>query len=249
MLCATRAELRPEVIDARVLLTCDIIGTYKLTTHLRPSVASMAARDGRSNRMLAFNRLFRCFFLFSMVSLWFGGQARAAISLIQHNGADIANATSGSLPFLTNNSGGNWIAVCVRAGRSNEVFTVSDSRGNTYRQAAQFNDTLDAPNGNTIAIFYAENIAAGANTVAVSDTISATLRVAILEYSGLATTNSLDVAAAAQGNNTAPNSGSATTTADGDLLLTFVATADAEYFNTPTGWKSEPSCRWSLVAS
>lgn len=91
--------------------------------------------------MRVFNRLSRCFFLFSMFSLWFGGQARATITLVQHNGVDIANATSGSLPFLTNNSGGDWIAVCVRAGRSNEVFTVSDSRGNTYLRAAQFNDT------------------------------------------------------------------------------------------------------------
>ena len=45
----------------------------------------------------------------------------------------------------------------------------------------------------------------------VSDTISATLRIAILEYSGLATANSLDVTAAAQGNDDDPNSGSATT--------------------------------------
>jgi len=81
---------------------------------------------------------------------------------------------------------------------------------NAYKKAVQFNDTVD---GTTVAIFYAENIAAGANTVTVSDSISGgTLRFAILEYAGVATVNSLDVTAAATGNSVSPNSGTATTT-------------------------------------
>ncbi len=157
------------------------------------------------------------------------------IILVQHTSIDIASAASGSLSFPSNNAAGNWIGVCVRAGRSNEAFTVTDSRGNTYRQAVQFNDTLDAPNGNTIAIFYAENIASGVNTITVSDTISATLRFAILEYTGVATANSLDVTAAAQDNSTSPNSGSAATAASGELLLGAIATADAANYSTPSG--------------
>jgi hypothetical protein len=157
------------------------------------------------------------------------------IFFVQTSGVDIANATSGSLSFVSNNASGNWIGVCVRAGRSNEVFTVTDSRGNSYRQAVQFNDTLDAPNGNTVAIFYAEDISAGANTITVSDTISATLRIIILEYTGVATANSLDATAGAQGSNTSPNSGSATTTAGGDLLLGAIVTADSAVYETPQG--------------
>jgi hypothetical protein len=61
------------------------------------------------------------------------------------------------------------------------------------------NETLDTPNGDTLAVFYAENIAGGANTITVSDTISATLRFAILEYSGVARSNSLDLTAGLTG--------------------------------------------------
>src|SRR2546425_685156 len=120
--------------------------------------------------------------LLAPVLLFFGvGHARASVALVQREGIDVASATSATLAFNSNNTAGNWIAVCIRAGRSGEAFTVTDSRGNTYHQAVQLNDTLDTPNGNTIAIFYAENISAGANTVTVAGTILATLRRAILE--------------------------------------------------------------------
>src|SRR2546429_2933577 len=135
------------------------------------------------------------------------------VHLVQHASIDVATSVSSSLAFSSNNTSGNWIGVAVRAGRSGEVFTVTDSKGNTYHQAVQLNITVDTPNGDTLAIFYAENIAAGANTVTVSDTISATLRFAILEYSGMATASSLDVFSSAQGPSASPNSGNATTTA------------------------------------
>jgi len=60
--------------------------------------------------------------------------------------------------------------------------------------------TVDTPNVRTLGVFYAENIAGGANTITVNEGINGnTLRFAILEYSGVALTNSLDVTAAAQG--------------------------------------------------
>ena len=83
---------------------------------------------------------------------------------------------------------------CTKTGsEAYGVFSVSDSRGNAYKQAIQFNMTVDAE---TLGIFYAENIAGGANTITVSDTILGTMRFAILEYSGVATSNSLDVSVA-----------------------------------------------------
>src|SRR5712671_6567918 len=64
----------------------------------------------------------------------------------------------------------NLIAVCIRGGlSSSQVFTVVDSNGNTYRQASQIGFTTSAV---TLAIYYAENIKSGANTVTVSDTVS-----------------------------------------------------------------------------
>ena len=111
---------------------------------------------------------------------------------------------------------------------------MTDTRGNTYRKAAQLNETVD---GTTLAFYYAENIAAGANSVTVSDTISGgTLRFAILEYAGVATTSSLDVTAVAQGSGTAPNSGSATTTVGGDLIVGLVFTANPATFTAGSGF-------------
>jgi len=137
------------------------------------------------------------------------------------------------LAFNANNTTGNWIGVCIRAGQPGEVFTVADSRGNAYRKAIQFNETVD---GTTLGVFYAENIFGGPNTITVSDTISGTLRFAILEYSGVAIANSLDGAAiAAQGTSASPNSGNLTTTANGDLLLGEIWTANPANFTAGSG--------------
>ena len=124
----------------------------------------------------------------------------------------------------------------IRAGLSGEAFTVTDSRGNTYRKAVQFNET---GNGNTLGIFYAENIASGANTITVTDTAAGTLRFAILEYSGIATVNSLDVSVAAQGRSTAASSGNATTTSSGDLLLGAILTANPANYAAGSNYKIE----------
>lgn len=164
----------------------------------------------------------------------------AAIKLIQHAGKDAGSTTSSTLAFPANNTAGNWIAVAIRAGRSGQVFTVTDTRGNTYRKAVQFNVTADAPNGDTLGILYAENIAGGANTVTVADSINgSTLRFAILEYSGVAPANSLDVTAAAQGTSAAPNSGTVATTAAGDLLFSAIMTSNSATYTAGTGFTVE----------
>lgn len=117
--------------------------------------------------------------------------AQAGVLLVQHTSKDAGITSSSSLVFPTNNTAGNWIGVAIRAGHSGQTLTVTDTRGNTYRQALQSNETLDTPNGETLAIYYAENIAGGANTVTVSESITNnTLRFAILEYSGVASMDS-----------------------------------------------------------
>src|SRR5208283_3276982 len=158
------------------------------------------------------------------------------IELVQHTSQDAGTASSATLAFNSNNTAGNWIGVCIRSGAANETFTVTDSKGNTYHKAIQFNQTGD---GDTAGIFYAENIAGGANTIQVTQTISGTLRFAILEYSGVVTSGSLDVAAAAQGNSSSPNSGNAVTTANGDLLLGAIMTSDVETYTAGSGYNIE----------
>jgi hypothetical protein len=158
--------------------------------------------------------------------------------LVQHTSIDAGTTTSAGLSFSSNNTAGNWIGVCIRAGAQNETFTVTDTRGNTYRTALQFNETKD---GNTLAIFYAENIGGGANTVTVSQSVSAALRFAILEYTGIATSGSLDVTVKGQGNSGTASSGNLTTTANGDLLLGAVMTADPESYTAGAGYEIEES--------
>src|SRR4029077_1643719 len=85
----------------------------------------------------------------------------------------------------------------------------------------------------------AENIVGGVNTVNVSDTISGTLRFAILEYSGVALVNSLDAVATMQGTGLSATSGSLITSMSGDLLLGAVSTANAASFTAGSGYLPE----------
>jgi hypothetical protein len=163
----------------------------------------------------------------------------AQILLVQHISKDAGTTTASSLAFQSNNTAGNWIAVVVRAGRSGQVFTLSDSLHNTYRTAALLNVTVDTPNGDSLGVFYAEKIAGGANTITVSDTISGSLRFAIFEYSGVAPANSFDAASTNQGTSNSPNSSNAATTASGDLLLGALMTANPATFTAGSGYKIE----------
>jgi uncharacterized repeat protein (TIGR01451 family) len=86
----------------------------------------------------------------------------APITLVQHVSKDASTTTSSTLAFAANNTAGNWIGVAVRAGQNGQNITVSDTRGNVYRRAFQVSETLDAV---TLAFYYAESIAGGANTV------------------------------------------------------------------------------------
>jgi len=158
----------------------------------------------------------------------------ANIALVQHKGLDAGTATTATLAFASATTAGNFIAVVIRGGNSNaQVFTVRDSISNTYKQAKQLASSGSAV---TSAIYYAENVKGGANTVTVTMTVSGPLRFAILEYSGVATSNSLDAAIAATTTSTSPNSGNLTTTANGDLLLGDVATADSDTYTAGTGF-------------
>ncbi len=165
------------------------------------------------------------------------GHAQSGIKLVQHKSLDGGTTTTASLAFASPTTAGNWIGVAIRAGlSSSQVFTIADSSGNTYKKAAQIGFTSTAV---TVAIYYAENIKGGANTVTVSDTVSGPLRVAILEYSGVAASNSLDATATATGSSTSPNSGNLNTTASGDLLLGSVASTNSQAFTAGAGYTAE----------
>ena len=146
------------------------------------------------------------------------------------------NVSSTTVTFNAANTVGHWIGVAIYGGQgSSHLFTVTDSIGNTYRRAlTQGNSLGDA----TLGIYYAENIKAGRNTITVQPDTSGYLRVAVLEYSGVATTNSLDVTVSAENTGT-PNTGTVTTRANGDLLLAVMINGDANSILPGTGYKIE----------
>jgi hypothetical protein len=154
------------------------------------------------------------------------------IKLVQQAQIDsMINIQSESVSFASPNTAGNWIGVAIFGGQSStHTFTITDSNGNIYKQALTMGQTVD---NITLGMYYAENIKGGANQIKVVPDTSGYIRIAILEYSGIATANSLDVAVAAQGNSVSPNSGTVNTTANGDLLLGAQASADSEPFAGP----------------
>jgi len=177
------------------------------------------------------------------------GSGTSAIKLVQSIGKDAGTTASSSLAFSSANTAGNLIVVGIRGGRPGQVFTVTDTRGNAYRQAISISRTTD----HTLALFYAQNVAGGANSVIVSESIAGqTLRFSIMEYSGVAATNALDATAALEGANASPSTGNATTSANGELLLAFVSTSDPRVFTQGSGYTlrgfvpAEPSTK--LVA-
>lgn len=93
------------------------------------------------------------------------------------------------------------------------VNSVTDSRGNVYTLAVG----PTTGTGLRQAVYYARNIAAGANTVTVTFNQAAAFPdLRILEYSGV---NTLDVTAAATGTGTAADSGSVATTKPNELIF------------------------------
>jgi hypothetical protein len=157
------------------------------------------------------------------------------ISLVQHVDVDAVSTASTSKAFAAANAAGDFIALAVRAGIPNQTFTISDTRGNVYRQAARFNNNTD----NTVALYYAENVSSGANTVTITMPAAATLRFSLFEYRGIAASNSLDGVHTASGTGVSPSSGTVTTTANGDLLIGVVSTGEVANFTPGSGFAVE----------
>src|SRR5882724_9628642 len=89
-------------------------------------------------------------FVFCLLTLALSSPAWATISLSQHTSKDPGTTTSSTLAFGSNNTAGNFIAVCIRGGALNQTFTVTDTR-NSYQKAFSVNET---GNGNTYAIYF-----------------------------------------------------------------------------------------------
>jgi len=134
-----------------------------------------------------------------------------------------ATGTTLSQAFRAPVTAGNLIVAAVSwdSTGSAGTLTCSDNLGNSYTTMTVWND---ASTLQTLAVCYAPNITGGSATVTA--TLSAThitRRMVVSEYSGVATSNPVDVSAGVNGTagSTAANaitSGSITPTLDGDLI-------------------------------
>src|SRR5581483_1647463 len=116
--------------------------------------------------------------------------------------------------FGSGNTSGNLIVAFVRMSGTSQTVSVSDSVGNVYADAVSQAQTGD---GHQVHIFYAANVAGGANTVTAS--FSGTNNhpwLAVYEYSGV---SALDQTAAAQGASAFASTGATANTSSANELL------------------------------
>jgi len=125
--------------------------------------------------------------------------APAPAVVVQHAARNAGYALPSSLAFSSPNTAGNLIAVAIRAGsQTGHVLSVSDTRGNVYKKAAQLECTMDTA---SLAIFYAENVVGGTNAITVAEgaSVGAT-RYAIVEVSGAGALQASDTSHEGSGN-------------------------------------------------
>ncbi|MDQ6663692.1 MAG: Ig domain-containing protein, partial [Acidobacteriota bacterium] len=143
--------------------------------------------------------------------------ATSGISLVQSNAGQGSGVGSLTVAFPAGNTAGNLIVAFIRMSSAAQSVAVIDSAGNSYTDAVSQVQDAD---GHQVHIFYARNIAGGANSVTA--TFSATNNhpwLAIYEYSGLNAINPLDQTARAQGSGATPGSGFAAATGSPNELL------------------------------
>ncbi|MGI8987953.1 MAG: S8 family serine peptidase [Bryobacteraceae bacterium] len=140
-----------------------------------------------------------------------------SIFMLQATAAEGSGVQSVSAAFPASNTAGNLIVAFVRMSTATQTVTVSDSRGNAYIDAVSQAQTAD---GHQIHVFYAKNIAGGANTVTAAFSAANNHPwLAIYEYSGLSATAPLDRTAHAQGSGSSPSSGATSATASANELI------------------------------
>ena len=147
-------------------------------------------------------------------------------AFVQARALEINGGTVNSTSFTNANTAGNLIVVYVVWSNAGTV-SVSDTRGNTYapaQAATRWNN-----NQWSAQVFYAKDIAAGANVVRATfgTTINAWGIVYAHEYSGLDRNNPLDVSRSAVGTGAAMTTGNATTTNANDLIFGAGASTNA----------------------
>ena len=140
----------------------------------------------------------------------------SGIALVQVTaGAASGTASTFSLAFPNNTVAGNLIVVGFDF-NTNAFSSITDSQGNTLTEVAS---QLTCPGSLLSRVYYASNIKGGADTITINlSANSSWIEVYLTEYSGVNQANPIDAQAGATGNAGAVSSGTAATTAAGDLI-------------------------------
>ena len=142
--------------------------------------------------------------------------------LVQATGAsETSAATSLTGTFSAPTASGHLLVLSasVYTGITNPITSVTDSAGNTWTRIGAFAVSGHYSDGE---MWYSAN-AAPVTTVTVHTASAAVISLELEEFSGIATTNALDVSAGTSNSSTSPNSGTATPTGTGDLVVGFIA--------------------------
>jgi thermitase len=152
------------------------------------------------------------------------------IALVQSNALEGAHVRTIAVPFGSANTAGNLIVAAVRMSSTSQTVTITDSTGSTYVDAVAQVQTAD---GHQVHLFYAKNVAGGANTVtATFSGNNSHPWLAVYEYKGLSTTSPLDRTAHAQGSGSTPTSGATATTVNPNELVFASVGLPASYRGT-----------------
>jgi RHS repeat-associated protein len=120
---------------------------------------------------------------------------------------------------LSGTGAGNLIVLGLFVGDSTTVSSVTDTQGNTY---TLISSSTWSPSGYVEKLYYAKNIAGGADTITVTLSGSKYMELHAYDYSGLDTSSPLDTYSTNTGLSvTTGTSGNLTTTNANDLLFGF----------------------------
>jgi hypothetical protein len=146
-------------------------------------------------------------------------------------------ASTMSRPASLTETTGNLLVAAVYWNGS-DVASISDTLGNTWKSLPVQNNATTATD---VRIWYAENIKGGTNVVTVTQPWTVNLGFYLIEYSGVATANALDVAAGkiASAASHSIDTGNMATTGCRDLVVGLFADTWGTGIMAPgSGWTS-----------
>ena len=167
------------------------------------------------------------------------GNNGASILFVQGKSNAVGGCGSGSscaLAFTSSNTAGNLIIVAAGYGSNAAISSVIDTAGDTFVTSV----AATTPGGLRSAVWYAQNIKGGANTVTVNYSANNYNDLYILEYSGIDKSSPQDVTSSGNGTGQTLSSGAATTNVANELIF--------GYGNTASGNSSAGSSFTSRIA-